>query len=291
MMKKEIELKPKKKKHRVAGPFADKKKRYLLLCLLILPLLVAIGFFGSIVYKEVMNIKNLAQGVAEVKDENKIESMGYILRENATDLQKEYFKQLKTAIEDEEKADGLTIAELVAKNYVADFYTWTNKQGSFDVGGLYYVFDGEYLNGDHFRDNVYLNAKDGFYKYINNYINDYGQENVLEVSNVEIVSSRKSAEKFTINEHVAYVQDENEEWIDYREDHEYDTYLIKCRWDYAETPLDLNKFANTINLMIIDSNGTFQIVEASEGEIEVRKTQNEEVNESEEEEDTDSDND
>ncbi|MBQ6559491.1 MAG: hypothetical protein IJL85_01540 [Erysipelotrichaceae bacterium] len=286
-MRKDIELKPKKKKKRSAGVFADKKKRYLLLFLLILPLLVAIGFFGSIVYKEVMNIKNLAQGVAEVKDENKIESMGYILRENATDLQKDYFKELKTAVEEEE-FNGLKIAELVAKNYVADFYTWTNKQGSYDVGGLYYVFNGEYLNGDHFRDNVYLNAKDGFYKYINNYINDYGQENVLEVTNVEIVSSQKTSEKFMLNEHVAYVQDENEEWIDYREDHEFETYLIKCRWDYAETPLDLNKFANSINLLIIDRNGTFQIVEASEGEIDVRKT-NEEVNESEEE--TDSDND
>ena len=286
-MRKDIELKPKKKKKRSAGVFADKKKRYLLLFLLILPLLVAIGFFGSIVYKEVMNIKNLAQGVAEVKDENKIESMGYILRENATDLQKDYFKELKTAVEEEE-FNGLKIAELVAKNYVADFYTWTNKQGSYDVGGLYYVFNGEYLNGDHFRDNVYLNAKDGFYKYINNYINDYGQENVLEVTNVEIVSSQKTSEKFMLNEHVAYVQDENEEWIDYREDDEFETYLIKCRWDYAETPLDLNKFANSINLLIIDRNGTFQIVEASEGEIDVRKT-NEEVNESEEE--TDSDND
>lgn len=269
--------------------FADKKKRYLLLFLLILPLLVAIGFFGSIVYKEVMNIKNLAQGVAEVKDENKIESMGYILRENATDLQKDYFKQLKAAVEEEE-FDGLKIAELVAKNYVADFYTWTNKQGSYDVGGLYYVFDGEYLNGDHFRDNVYLNAKDGFYKYINNYINDYGQDNILEVTNVDVVSSQKTSEKFVLNEHIAYVQDENEEWVDYREDHEFDTYLVKCRWNYKETPLDLNKFADSINLLIIDRNGTFQIVEASEGEIEVRKTQNEEVNESEEEE-ADSDND
>jgi hypothetical protein len=289
MMKKNTELKPKKKKQRGAGVFADKKKRYLLLFLLILPLLVAIGFFGSIVYKEVMNIKNLAQGVAEVKDENKIESMGYILRENATDLQKDYFKELKTAVEEEE-FDGLKIAELVAKNYVADFYTWTNKQGSYDVGGLYYVFDGEYLNGDHFRDNVYLNAKDGFYKYINNYFNDYGQENVLRVTNVDVVSSQKTSENYILNEHVAYVQDENEEWVDYREDHEFDTYLVKCHWDYAETPLDLNKFANSINLLIIDRGGVFQIVEASEGEIQVRKTQNEEVDQSEEEE-TDSDND
>ena len=138
---------------------------------------------------------------------------------------------------------------------------------------------------------MYLNAKDGFYKYINNYFNDYGQENVLEVTNVDVVSCQKASENFVVNEHVAYVQDENEEWVDYREDHEFDTYLVKCRWDYAETPLDLNKFANSINLMIIDRNGTFQIVEASEGEIKVRKTQNEEADQSEEETEADSDND
>ena len=41
--------------------------------------------------------------------------------------------------------------------------------------------------------------------------------------------------------------------------------------------MDLNQFADHINLLIINRNGTFQIVEASEGEIEVRKTENEEV--------------
>ena len=282
-MREEIELKPKKQRRRSAGLFADKKKRYLLLFLLILPLLAAIGFFGSIAYKEIKNIANLAQGVTEVKDENKIESMNYIQRENATDLQKEYFAELKSAIEEEE-FDGLKIAELVAKNYVADFYTWTNKQGSYDVGGLCYIFNGEYLNGDHFKDNVYLNAKDGFYKYINNYINQYGAENVLQVTNVEIVSSKKTDEKYLLNEHVAYKQDENEEWYDYREDHEFDTYYIKCRWDYAETPLDLSKFANSVNLLVIERNGVFQIIEASDSEIEVRKTENEEVEDIEEEE-------
>ena len=271
MEKREIKLKAKKESP-VVEFFKKKKNRFILAGILILPFLIAIGFFGYRIFTEVNALKSLATGTTETKQENIVESVGYVLRDNATDLQKDYFKQLKEAIEGEEKADDVTIAGLVAKNYVADFYTWTNKQGQFDVGGMHYIYDGEYENGDHFKENVYENARYGFYKYISTYMSDYGADKLLEVTDVELTKCEKAPWKFHVSEHIANKQDENGEWYDYREDRDYDAYLVSCKWTYnEETSLTLSQFPTSINLLIINKNGSFEIVEASEGEIKERK--------------------
>ena len=266
MKEKKIVLKRKKTRFSLSKLFADKKKRYLFMFLFILPFFIAIIIFGVISYREVKSLMALANNEkVETKAENIIESANYILRDNPTDLQKEYFKELKDAIEGSEEVDRETLAGLVAKNYVADFYTWTNKRGQYDIGGLYYVYDGEFPNSDHYKPNVYLKARDGFYKYLSYYATQYGAENLIEVENVEVVSSTKQPTKYIINEHSANKQDENGDWYDYRVDEPYDWYLVQCRWNYKEnTKLNMSQFATSIYLAIIDSGNRLEIVEASE---------------------------
>ena len=269
--------------------FTDRKYRYLSMFLMMLPFIIAIGIFGFIAYKESKGLMSLASGNTETKNENLISSMEYVLRDNATDLQKEYFAQLKSAVEDEPTegagpVDDLKLAELVAKNYVADFYTWTNKQGQFDIGGMYYIFDGRFENNDHYKENVYLAARDGFYKYISTYMTQYGADKLLEVENVEITSSQKAPWKYALNEHVAYKQDAEGEWYDYREDSYFDTYLVSCKWTYKEgSSLNLSQFPTSINLCIIRNNNRLEMIEASESKINERvKTQTEDIESDEE---------
>ena len=273
MEKRKLRPKKEKKKSKIRLLFADKKKRYLLMFACMIPFIVAIAIFSSIAYREAKTLMDLASGgQAEAKAENIIASANYILRDNPTDLQKEYFAELKEAIEGEEPADDVTIASLVAKNFVTDFYTWTNKRGQYDIGGLYYVYDGEFENGDHFKENVYLKARDGFYKYISYYGTQYGKENLLEVENVEITRCEKMSSPYYINEHVENRQDAEGEWYDYREDHGYDAYLVNCRWTYKEnTVLPMSQFATSINLAIINKEGRFEVVEASESTINARE--------------------
>ena len=135
-----IELKPKKKSllDKIKELFKDKKKRYIYMCLFILPFFVAMCIFGVVAYKGAMNLIELAKGESGVNEQYKIKSMKYSLRNNATDVQFQYFTELKNAIEVDGAKDE-EIAGLVCKNFVADFYTWTNKQGQYDVGGMYYV--------------------------------------------------------------------------------------------------------------------------------------------------------
>lgn len=282
-------LKP-KKRGLMHNLLENRKSRYFIMLLLMLPFMIAIGVFSYIAYKEAKGLMSMATGVTETKDENLISSMNYILRENATDVQKEYFAELKEAIEGEVKADDVTLAGLIGKNYVADFYTWTNKQGQFDIGGLYYVYDGEFESGEHFKENVFLRARDGYYKYLSNYINQYGSDKLPEVESVELTKCEKAPWQFLINEHISYMQNEAGEWYDYREDHFFDAYLVSCKWTYKEgSAMDLSKFPTSINLLVISREGRFSIIEASEDPITEREhvvEENEDTEKSEETEDS-----
>ncbi len=156
--------------------FGNRKKRYINLLLMLLPMLLIFGFFGYSAYK---GYKDISSGDTPVKknDPYSIEEMNYSLRKNATPYQMEIFTELKEACKAEEK-DYARIAELVCKSYIADFYTWTNKAGRYDVGGMNFVYS------PHMR-NIYSQARDTYYNYLNIYIDKYGKENLLEVANID----------------------------------------------------------------------------------------------------------
>lgn len=273
-----IELKPKKKNflQKLSGLFEDKNKRALYVILFILPFVIAIGIFGFIAFKEAKGILDLAKGTTEVNESYKISSMGYELRENATEYQQECFAELKNAIE-VEGTDDKTIAGLVAKNFVADFYTWTNKQGQFDVGGLCYVCDSK-TDTIEYKQNFYMKARDSFYKYLTNYLNQYGTKNLLEVQNVSVVSCNDLGYPYSLYElaDAILLEDGDLERIYKNVDH--DAYYVTLYWSYnPETKLELSKFNTSINLIVMkDSNGKFEIVEMSEKDIDARQLEDEE---------------
>ena len=156
--------------------FQDRNKRYVIMAVVMIPVIVIMVFLGFRIYKDAQGILSLVKGDGTeivVKDTHKISSMNYVLREGETELQMDLFTQLKDAIEG--KTEGVTeeeIARLVAMNHIADFYTWSNKLGQYDVGGLYYV-------NYEARENVFIQARDTIYKYLNEYMDKYGVENLL----------------------------------------------------------------------------------------------------------------
>ncbi len=272
--KEEIELKPRVKKSfidKIKGIFDDKKKRGLYVFLFVLPFIIAICVFGIIAYKEAKNVLNLITSTVEVNDAYSIPSMNYHLRDNATDVQVEYFTELKKAVE-ENTADETTIVGLVGKNYVADFYTWTNKQGQYDIGGMYYVCS-EKNETIKYKVNIYQKARDGFYKYFNKYMNEYGLENLLEVESVTVVDCKKTNYKYKLHEFVEAIQTGADTWEKKYDDIEHDCYDVTLSWTYKpNTKLNLSDFASSINLLIIENDGRYEIVEASENKIDARTT-------------------
>ena len=264
----EIKLKPEKKKKKsflkkLRILFEDKKKRYLYMLLFMLPFVVAIGIFGFITYKEAKSLLSLATGDTEIKVDYQISSMNYVLRDNATDVQIEYFNELKDAIENNVGSDA-EAAGLVCKNFVADFYTWSNKQGQYDVGGLYYIYSGK-NEADNYKNQLYLQARDGFYKYLNNYISEYGSANLLEVETVEVVKAQECKDAYQVYERTGWIaidEDTNEEVYEFVD---YEAYEVTCSWAYKQNDkFDTSKYPKKGNFVVILRDGRFEIVEASE---------------------------
>ena len=183
--------------------FKNHKTRYRNLLLFIIPILIICGVFGYISYKAVKDITGTAKGEEKTSQyKNSIESMGYYLRPNATAVQVEYFKELQDLIKDGTNKEE--IAACVAKNFVADFYTWSNKDGSYDVGGMFYIYGPA-------KNVTIAQARNTYYKYLTYYINEFGQDKMLEVASVD-----------TAVEHTPYDLDGKD----------YDAYLVTCNWTY-----------------------------------------------------------
>jgi len=101
------------------------------------------------------------------------ESDGYILRRNATEYQIELFEILVNAHDqfDETGSDEdlKDYAAAIVRNFVADFFTLSNKNSRSDVGGLQFF-------SEEVEDNFRNFAVDEFYLYLNQHIEIFGSE-------------------------------------------------------------------------------------------------------------------
>lgn len=278
-----IELKQKKQGFidKIKSLFADKRRRYLYVLLFSLPFIILIGVFGFISVKEAKNIVDLAKGANEIKDEFQIKSMGYALRNNATEIQQQYFAELKDAIEVSD-LDDEDIAGLICKNFVADTYTWTNKQGQYDISSICYLYTGEVEKGD-FNEVTYLLGRDGFYKYLNTYINKYGASNLLEVESVNVTKASKANYPYQVKEVVDYESVDDESSTEVYGYIEYEPFEVTCNWTYKQNDkFDSSSYAKSMNFIVIFRNGRYEIVEASQNPIELDYVEVEEEEETDE---------
>lgn len=229
--------------------FKNPKTRTRNLILVILPFVILAGICGFITFKSIKSMSNNASGTSTEAYKDSIDSMDYHLRSNATKLQTELFKELSKAVDSGDKSE---IAKLVAENYVADFYTWTNKDGTYDIGGMYYVYSPQ-------KTNIYTQARNTYYRYLTYYINTYGSENLLEVDSID-------AEVDTNSNSYEY------------DGKTYTSYFVTCTWTYKneDTFKDLNlqgypdsveedrrTFVKKEYFLIIEKeDGRFEIVQA-----------------------------
>lgn len=244
------ENKSSKFKDFIKNIFLDKKKRHLGTIILIIPFVVIIVIFGLKVYNEAKELLNLASENATSSDDKFLINGGdYLLRDSATDIQKEYFLELKDIYENAENvASNEQKAESIVKNFVADYYTWSNKLGQYDVGGMYYVFTPQ-------RHDIYIQSRDQFYKYINEYINEYGVESLIEVESVEATATHANK---------PYEVEEMNDETGYTEINEYNTYYVEASWTYVqkETNFKTSSYDTKGYFVVIDRNGRFEIVYA-----------------------------
>ena len=187
----------------------------------------------------VMNIMNNNSG-KEIESET-VTNQFYTLNGYATEYQKNIFDELTDALNAEEK-DDLTIAGLVAKSFVTDLFTWTNKDGNYEVGGQQYVY-GSALGPF----NTYI--KDTLYSELDLYITQYGRDYLPEVANVEVsVHDIKSFSTY------------------------FDTfpaYYVYVSWQYKEHVVEDGAMSKVVDTTCFPSELNVYIIKTPEGRFEI----------------------
>lgn len=197
--------------------------------LLSLSVILVGSYFAYGSYKD-MNKSGSAQ---HNKDEQ------YPLRKNASEYQKEIHKELKEELKKESPNKAL-VSELVAKNFLADYFTWTNKLRFNDVGGISYV-------KKDYQSWVYHKSLDTFYNDLRYYLENDSVDKTLEVSSIQTRS------------HTTVIE---------LDDKEMPAYMVEANWEYVPSSvLNLDEYQNKAFIKVFeDSDGHFSVVEVSANE-------------------------
>ena len=178
----------------------------------------------------------------------------YAVPSNMSDYQKELFEELSdicNSINDIENEDLSELASSVAKNFIADYLSWGNKRGSYDVGGIGFVYGPYHMNFS-------FNARDGYYSDLDLLIKEYGSTNLPMVKNIAIDSVIHQDDKYKVTIQ-KYDYSNNSS---YSEDEYYDAYLVKAHWEYEmpeESKYDASNLPVHGYFMLIKLDGRLEI--------------------------------
>jgi len=216
-------------------------------------LVTTILLVGTLVY-QVINFttdtsKSVQNQVTEEQQDN------YTLREDATEYQKTLFNELEEAKEayDQMKDDETTLeyAEAIVKNFIADFYTWSNKSGRSDVGGVQFISKS---NQATFK----KQAIDGFYLNLDYYLNEYEGTDLQTVKEVEILDQ-------DLNYQVILEKEVEVDDVTEVEEEQIDAISIHASWSYNNSKFDeIDLFQNEAVFILTSSDDKLVISEILE---------------------------
>lgn len=208
----------------------NKKKKFAALFSLLIAFAI-ISFGGYQISKANSNQKQVGTVGSESNNNS------FSIRNNATDYQNEIYESLNQAIKDK---NDEKITALIAQNFVADFFTWTNKVRLNDVGGLQFIHEDAVNSVSHA-------AQDGIYNDMHTYLFEGKGDQTLEVDSSTAVA--KKAE-FKYNDEIV------------------DAYSVDVTWTYKEsTALNTALYQNEATVVLIqDSDGLYSIVEVNNNE-------------------------
>lgn len=160
----------------------------------------------------------------------------YVLKGKPTQLQKDLFDQLSAQIDQGIQYD-FKVIDLVVQSFVADYYTWSNKNATYDVGGLNFIYGDEYLN-------FYRTSRKYFYDDMMIYINkglkysDLQEVETITTRNVNFASNYEYYDKSLL------------------------AFYVEVDWTYKENlKIDTSVFPNYAAFtLIVTEEGRYEIV-------------------------------
>ena len=196
-----------------------------LLVLLMLTMVAMLGAFGVNIYK-IVKAESEEEKVIEVeKPENEFINDFYTIGHNATDINKEYFRELNAALD---SGDQAAIATAVTKCFITEYYTWTNKDGNYDVGGMQYIFTDDQRDFE-----VY--SRYNFYQDMDLYISQLGTENLIKVSGVTV----NSCDATTYSDRNGY--------------------NVNASWTYESGSMSTEDVQSSATFTVVDHDGRWEI--------------------------------
>ena len=175
----------------------------------------------------------------------------YTLRRNSTEYQIELFEILALAhnqfYETESDTDLEDYATAMVRNFVADFFTLSNKNSRADVGGM--QFFSEDLEDDFRR-----YAIDTFYLYLNQHIEMFGRESLPTVESTTILSVRFEPRMIEIEEENGEASEgHNPLGYEGPQGEEVRTIVIEIEWSYANSTLqDIDQFQTSARFVLME---------------------------------------
>jgi len=159
----------------------------------------------------------------------------YVIEDNATSYESEVYTELTKTLKtgtDEEKA------EAVAKAFVSEYFTWSNKGGNWQVGGLQYIYGSKYKAFEEW-------SRWNYYADLDLYITQYGSKNLAEVTSITVDVNAHQVDDFTMVEN-----DEELTWTCYQTD---------LSWTYSGSAAE--SLPAEARFLIVDHDGRFEIAE------------------------------
>ena len=189
----------------------NNKKRKLKKLIIVFVIIVLLASASIFAFKSIFS---KPEGKVEAKSKvvDSIKKYGYTISDNDTKLFKSKFNELKKVL-NEKEVDNEKYSKLVAELFIIDFYTLDNKSSKNDVGGVEYVFD-------NYKASFIDKARDEFYKYVKNNLNDDRDQDLPVVSSIKVDSIEKVE---TMN----YFEKEDLQLID-------EAYKVELTWSYEK---------------------------------------------------------
>ncbi len=150
---------------------------------IVIMLLVLIVLVISLIYIYFNSNKenNVIKSKSKVVDS--IQKYGYTVSDTDTKLFKTKFRELKRLLSSE-NIDSQKYAELVGELFIVDFFSLDNKVTKNDVGGVEYVYS-------NYKTSFIDKARDQFYKFVKNDLNDDRNQELPEVSTIKVDSTEE----------------------------------------------------------------------------------------------------
>lgn len=182
----------------------------------------------------------------------------YTIGNNPTKIDKKYFKELNKAVKDNDQA---TIATALVKCFVSEYYTWTNKDGTYDIGGIQYIYTDRQSDFESYtRNEVYAD--------MDLYISQMGRDKLMQVKEVT-ADDAVSAGQVTLKTSAAKVQetagpystaDPSAADSAAADEATYDAYTVHAEWTYDEnTDMNLSNAQKSADFTVVNHDGRMEI--------------------------------